>query len=211
VPEESAEKAPEADAKKGPAQAFDDLRRTVERLCFDVQEIQEYTRQVSKQVLAQPEALASQTFLDMAQAMFVLHDSLFAKVMAMEAGTEQPDEFTINLLSTLENELENRGVVPYMPQPGEPVNMTIMHTVKAVQRTFWRRADTVSRVHRCAFIVSGTKKVLRKAQVDVYRDLPKAPPPPKTPEKSVQPEASKTQEAPKTPEAPKTSDTKSEE
>ena len=116
--------------------------------------------------------------LSLLESIFQIHDLLYKRVVSMEAGEWAPDAFVMDLLHHIENELERQEVYIVRPEPGAAVDLKYMHIQKDVPARFWRKSNTVAKVHSCGFAteIQGVEKVLKMAVVDVYRkkkDIPK--------------------------------------
>ena len=109
--------------------------------------------------------------LSLLESIFQIHDLLYKRVVSMEAGEWAPDGFVMDLLHHIENELERQEVYIVRPEPGAAIDLKYMHTQKDVPARFWRKSNTVAKVHSCGFAakIQGVEKVLKMAVVDVYR------------------------------------------
>jgi len=109
--------------------------------------------------------------LSLLESIFQIHDLLFKRVVSMEAGEWAPDPFVMDLLKHIENELERHEVFIVRPEPGDIIDLKYMHTQKDIPARFWRKSNTVAKVHSCGFTtkIQDIEKVLKMAVVDVYR------------------------------------------
>ena len=109
--------------------------------------------------------------LSLLESLFQIHDLLFKRVVSMEAGEWAPDAFVMDLLHHIENELERQEIYIVRPEPGAAIDLKYMHTQKDAPARFWRKSNTVAKVHSCGFVtkIQGVEKVLKMAVVDVYR------------------------------------------
>ena len=73
------------------------------------------------------------------ESLFHLHDALFAKVCAMEAGRERPDPFLVNFLQNVEGELGRHHVAVIRPQPGDRINTDVMFLAGSAPCAWWPR------------------------------------------------------------------------
>jgi hypothetical protein len=104
-------------------------------------------------------------------SLFHLHDTLFARVTAMEAGRDAPEPFIVNLLANVEGELARHHIVAIRPRPGDAINLDVMFLAGSAPCAWWREPDRVARVMKCGFACrhEGAYEVIRKAHVEVYR------------------------------------------
>jgi len=173
-PEETAEAgAPEDQPGKDPLKV---IAKAVPQLIAEVRELRTGIDELRDEVdelrtRPAPEAAPAPGAPDetLRAVVFPLHDLLFTRVTAMEAGQEEPDGASMNLLATLEGYLEGLEVAVIRPQPGEAFELAHMEAAGAAPRRFWRREGTVARVHHCGFTRGPAAEVVRKARVDVYR------------------------------------------
>ncbi len=109
--------------------------------------------------------------LSLLDSIFNIHDLLYKRVVSMEAGEWAPDPFIMDLLNHIESELERQGVFIVRPEPGVAIDLKYMHTQKDVPARFWRKSNTVAKVHSCGFAttIQGVEKILKMAVVDVFR------------------------------------------
>jgi hypothetical protein len=141
-----------------------------------VNELHTYAHRWTDTLLAEALGRATRAFdIVLSQVIYPLHDQLFTRVCAMEAGQEEPDPYLLNLLQNLEGYLDRIDIMVIRPQPGEAFDLKHMETLGAVPCRFFRKPDTVARVHHCGFALRHALKegqnVARKALVDVYRKL----------------------------------------
>ena len=148
----------------------------VAQLRDDVEAIRRFakrSRDDSDQLVGQLQKQLAQTLGHvLGELIFPLHDQLFRRLVAMESGQDQPDAFTMGLLENLEGNLERCDVMVIRPHAGEPLQVSHMEAAGNEPARFWRKPDTVARVHTCGFAVrhpDGNVDVLRKARVDVIR------------------------------------------
>ena len=100
-----------------------------------------------------------------------LHETIFTRVIAMEAGNATPDMFAIALLEQLEDDLEFRDIKVIRPHPGDDLDLELMTTVGGVRCPFWRKPGKVAQVICCGFVLRTERgeKLLGKAKVTMYR------------------------------------------
>jgi len=158
------EQQDETPEKKSPQKAFDGLRDAIGSLRADVRELCESSKLVRNYV-RDTQLEGKRVVFD---SLFQVFDTLFKKVVAMEAGHDPPDAFTVGLMELLQGELLRHGIAVIWPQPGEALELNVMSTSNSVRCPFWRKSNTVARACQCGFLLDGTL-VLRKARVDVYR------------------------------------------
>jgi len=173
VAEEScAGNAGEKDKKKSDsAKAFRELRDSV--FCIDnkIEEVGRFIRVAKDKLIKDAEQHHLEAIVPVLQSVFRLHDIVFKRVTAMETGEREPDGFAMELLQLVEDMLVEHDVQVVRPQSGEAIDLKLMDLQRDVPARFWRRPDTVARVHACGFVLSvgGMQRVLRSCRVDVYR------------------------------------------
>ena len=168
VPEEE---YPKDKKKSDPAKAFNDLRNEVGFVRNEVEEVGDFVRIAKDKLLQEAEAYRMEGRRPLLESLFKLHDHLFKAVIAMEAGQGEPNSFVIELLQYLEDELGRYGIYIIRPQPGEAIDLERMEIRNQVPARFWRKPDTVARVHSCGFALqkATSYETLRSAKVDIYR------------------------------------------
>ena len=139
-----------------------------------IDDIGDFVRRSRDVLFREAEEYRREGRLPVLESLFRVHDLIFRRVAAMEAGESGPDAFVIEILRHIEHELKQQHQVSVLrPDPGTPVDLQSMNTLKDVPagKFFWRKPDTVARVHRCGFaqIVGEEEKILRPVEVDVYR------------------------------------------
>ncbi len=157
--------------KKAAGEAFQDLKNSVIGMDFKLDEISQFVHLAKNKLTCEADEYISQGKLKVLESFFELHDMLFNRVMAMEAGSLEPDSFSIELIEYVTDILEKHGVEVIIPQPGEYFDMNYMESLRATPARFWRKPNTVANVEKCGYsIQDGTnRKILRPARVNVYR------------------------------------------
>jgi molecular chaperone GrpE (heat shock protein) len=136
-------------------------------------EVFEQTQEIAKtsaETVSRVEAEAiRETRRPFVESLIQIHDQLFRRVNAMEAGEEKQDPFVVRLFETLEGEFRQNGIEMIRPEPGGPVELNYMKLLEQVKCAFWRKPDSVAKVFRCGFRYIDPERIIRKADVAVYR------------------------------------------
>ena len=154
-----------------PAESFRRLEEVVWKVYDEVVGKGGHKRGEESAGVDDAEAYRLEGKLSILEAFFQVHSLLFKRVLSMEAGEWAPDPFIIDLLKHIENELERQEVYVVRPEPGAALDLRYMHTQRDIPARFWRKSNTVAKVHSCGFTakIDGAEKVLKMAVVDVYR------------------------------------------
>ena len=103
------------------------------------------------------------------ESLMQVHDQLFRRMNAMEAGEKKPDAFVVQLFETLEAEFRQNAIEIIRPEPGGAVELNCMRLLEQVKCPFFRRQDSVAKVYQCGFRYTESARIIRKAEVAVYR------------------------------------------
>ncbi|MFC1739322.1 hypothetical protein ACFL1G_09780 [Planctomycetota bacterium] len=161
-----------SDPKKAAGEVFQELKNVVVGMDIKLDEIQKFVHLAKDKLVCQSDEYVNEGKMKVLESMFELHDMLFRRVMAMEAGSHEPDSFSIELLEYIQEILKKHGIDVIIPQPGERFDVNCMESLRAVPARFWRSPDTVANVEKCGYsmqITETEEKVLRSARVNVYR------------------------------------------
>lgn len=164
--------AKEAPARRSPEVAFDELRRSVERLSANVAPLVTQVEDTHRFLEQHAEGLRSEGRYAVLQSLARVHDLLFQR--AMELGTKaQRAGFLDTLYRAVESELASHGVEVILPVAGDELDLRVMTAVGQVRPHAWQRDGRVARATRCAYVVDGPDgpMVLEKAQVIVLHDV----------------------------------------
>lgn len=171
---EEPEKAVSQKPKKGAGEAFLELKSAVMGMDLKLDEISRFLYVAKDKLIRQADACVLDGKMQVLESFFELHDTLFRRVMAMEAGSMEPDRFSIELLEYMKELLGRHGVDVIIPQPGDPFDMMFMESIRAAPARFWRIPGTVANVEKCGYVMQDSDakdKLLRPARVVVYRKL----------------------------------------
>jgi len=158
--------------KKAAGEVFQELKNVVVSMDFKLEEVSQFVHLAKDKLVRQSDEYINEGMMKVIESMFELHDMLFSRVMAMEAGILEPDSFSIELLGYIQEKLKKHGINVIIPQPGESFDINYMESLKAVPARFWRLPDTVANVEKCGYsqqITEIEEKILRPARVNVYR------------------------------------------
>lgn len=159
--------------KKSAGKALGELKSDVARMELKLDDVSEFVQLAKNKLCRQAEEYINEGKLKVLESMFELHDMLFSRVMAIEAGSLEPDNFSIELFKQIQWIIQKHGVDIIIPQPGDPFDMNYMESLRAVPAKFWRPPGTVANVEKCGYSMQITEieeKVLRTARVTVYRE-----------------------------------------
>jgi len=157
--------------KRSPAEAFTELAETVHLLRCEVEGIGSFVQVCKDKLIRQADEYRTEGMDAALDSLMRLHDLVFHQVTAIEAGNASPDTFIVNLLETVEAELQMHSIEVIRPQPGEELNLEVMTTIGTVGCRFWRKPGSVAQVACCGFVRSkdSERRILQKAKVTVYR------------------------------------------
>ncbi|MBN1803884.1 MAG: nucleotide exchange factor GrpE [Sedimentisphaerales bacterium] len=158
--------------KKAAGEVFQELKSVVLGMDYKLDEVSRFVHLAKDKLVRQSDEYINKGKMNVLESIFELHDRLFCRVMAMEAGSLEPDSFSIELLKHIQDILSTHGIDVIIPQPGDRFDMNYMESLRAVPAKFWRLPDTVANVEKCGYsqqITETEEKVLRPARVNVYR------------------------------------------
>lgn len=158
--------------KKNPAEVFQELKSVVVGMDIKLDEIQKFVHIAKDKLLNESEEYIEKGKFSVLESLYELHDMLFRKVMAMEAGEVEPDSFVVQLMEYVQEIIRKHGVDIIIPQPGERFDMNYMESLRSLPAKFWRNPDTVANVEKCGYsrqTSTGGKQVIRPARVIVYK------------------------------------------
>jgi molecular chaperone GrpE (heat shock protein) len=181
--------------RRSPAEAFDDLKATVNRSAAEIAQLWEFSQKVKDKLFKTAELHRLEGMLPVLDSLLQIHGSLFLRVKA--SGTQADDDkkskkdkkkdkdketpkeaatddaFIASLLETLEEELTRHGVEVFNPAPGSAFDVRLMDCTQPVERGSRKdKANTVAAVNRCGFLYKMPSeklpRIVAKAQVEVF-------------------------------------------
>jgi len=163
--------------KNSAAEAFGRLEKVIWKVHDKIESLGGQIQSEGNGVDDNVDAYQLEGKLSLLDSIFSIHDQLYKRVVSMEAGEWAPDSFIIDLLNHIENELERHEVHIIRPELGVVLDLKYMYTQKGVPAQFWRKSNTVAKVHSCGFAtkIRGVEKILKMAVVDVYRNKKAVP------------------------------------